>query len=157
MGKQKPVAFMSYVHSDDRYGHVTNFHERLNHEVKTVAGFEFPIFLDNEDIKLGQKWRRRIKEALDEALFFIPILTPSFFNSEYCRAELRRFLEREQKLGRDDLVLPVYFADTPLLNIEELRAEDDLALVIADRQRADWRNLRHEPFTTPLSGGRSKN
>lgn len=152
MAEQKAAAFMSYVHSDDRYGHVTHFYERLSHEVKTVVGFEIPIFLDREDIKLGQKWQRRIEEALNEALFFIPILTPSFFNSQYCRAELRRFLERERKLGRDDLILPVYFVDAPLLNKEELRAGDDLALIISDRQRTDWRNLRHEPFTTPLVG-----
>ena len=152
MAEQKAAAFMSYVHADDRYGHVKSFHEHLSHEVETVVGFDFPIFLDSEDIMLGQSWRRRIEEALDEALFFIPILTPSFFNSEYCRAELRRFLEREKKLGRDDLILPVYFVDARVLNEEDLRAEDELAAAIAARQRADWRNLRHEQFTTPLVG-----
>lgn len=152
MAEHKAAAFMSYVHSDDRYGHVKNFHERLSHEVKTLVGLEFPIFLDSEDIRTGQTWQRRIDEALDESLFFIPILTPSFFNSDYCRAELRRFLERERKVKRDDLIFPVYFVDTRALNEEELRAEDDLASVIASRQYADWRNLRHEPLTNPLVG-----
>ena len=152
MAEQKAAAFMSYVHSDDRYGHVKNFHERLSHEVKTVVGSDFPIFRDTEDLKVGQNWARRIDEALDESLFFIPILTPSFFNSEYCRVELRRFLARERKLERDDLIIPVYFVDARVLNEEALRAGDDLALVIASRQYADWRNLRHEPFTNPLVG-----
>jgi parallel beta-helix repeat protein len=152
MAEQKAAAFMSYVHMDDAHGHVTNFHKNLNREVSMAVGYEFPIFLDREDIGAGQNWARRIEEAVDEALFFIPILTPGFFNSEYCRAELRRFLARERKLGRDDLIFPIYFIDARVLNEEALRARDDLALVIASRQYADWRNLRHEPFTNPLVG-----
>jgi len=154
MAEQKAAAFMSYVHLDDEAGHVTNFHKHLKLEVSMAVGFDFPIFLDTEDIGTGQNWMRRIEDALDESLFFIPILTPSFFNSEYCRAELRGFLERERKLKRDDLILPVYFRDTLLLNEEELRAKDELAVIIAARQRFDWRNLRHELFTTPLVGQR---
>ena len=38
-----------------------------------------------------------------------------------------RFLEREKKLKRNDLILPIYFVDTPLLNDAELRATDELA------------------------------
>lgn len=152
MAEQKAAAFLSYVHLDDEAGHVTNFHKHLKREVNMAVGYEFQIFLDREDIGTGQNWPRRIEEALDEALFFIPILTQGFFNSKYCRAELRRFLERERKLDRDDLIFPVYFVDARVLNEEALRVRDDLALVIASRQYADWRNLRHEPFTNPLVG-----
>jgi F-box protein 11 len=38
------------------------------------------------------------------------------------------------------------------LNDEEKRAGDELAQVIAARQYADWRELRHEPFTSPQVG-----
>jgi parallel beta-helix repeat protein len=65
---------------------------------------------------------------------------------------LQRFLDREKKLNRADLILPIYFVDTPLINEDELRAEDELAQAIASRQYADWRELRFEPFTNPQVG-----
>ena len=152
VAKQKPAAFMSYVQSDDKYGHLTQFRERLSDEVRVHIGVEFPIFQDRKDILWGQNWKERIEESIDEVTFLIPIITPSFFNSSACRDELERFLEREKKLGRNDLVLPVYYVDCPLLNDEVKRAGDELAHVIATRQYADWRELRFEPFTFPQVG-----
>ena len=51
--KRKPAAFMSYVHSDDKYGHLTKFRERLSDEVRVQTGEEFPIFQDRKDIQWG--------------------------------------------------------------------------------------------------------
>lgn len=65
---------------------------------------------------------------------------------------MQRFLEREKELERDDLVLPVYYVDCPLLNDEEERAGDELAQAIVDHQYADWRDLRFEPFASPQVG-----
>jgi F-box protein 11 len=134
------------------HGHVTRFYERLSHEVGVYIGEEFLIFRDREEILLGQSWKERIEESLDEVTFLIPIITPFFFSSEACRDELERFLEREKELGRNDLILPVYYVDCSLLNDAGKRAGDDLAQVIAARQYADWRELRHEPFTDPQVG-----
>jgi F-box protein 11 len=152
MAKPKPAAFMSYVHSNDKYGHLTTLRERLSDEVRVQTGEEFPIFQDRKDIQWGQNWKARIEESLDAVTFLIPIITPSFFKSPYCREELQRFLERERQLGRDDLILPIYYVDCPLLNDETQRATDELAGAIASRQYADWRDLRFEPFTSPQVG-----
>ncbi|HEV2859509.1 MAG TPA: right-handed parallel beta-helix repeat-containing protein [Pyrinomonadaceae bacterium] len=150
--KQGPAAFLSYVHEDDKHGHITKLCERLTDEVQTAVGEEFNIFQDRKDIQWGQNWRERIEGSIDEVTFLIPVITPRFFNSKHCRDELRRFLEREKALGRSDLILPIYFVDTPLLNSDELRAKDDLAQAIASRQYGDWRELRWEPLTNPQVG-----
>jgi F-box protein 11 len=150
--KPKPAAFMSYAHKDDKYEHVTRFYERLSHEVGVYIGEEFLIFRDREEILLGQSWKERIEGSLDDVTFLIPIITPHFFNSEACCDELRRFLEREKKLGRNDLILPVYYVDCSLMNDKKKQAENELAQVIATRQHDDWRELRHEPFTSPQVG-----
>ena len=152
--KPKPAAFMSYVRSDDKYGRLTEFRERLSDEVRVQIGEEFSIFQDRKDILWGQNWKKRIEESLDEVTFLIPIITPSFFNSSACRDELQQFIEHEKKLKRDDLVLPIYYVDCPLLNDEEKRAGDELAQAIADRHCADgdWRDMRFEPFTSPQVG-----
>jgi hypothetical protein len=150
MAKRQPIAFMSYTINDDKHdsGNLTRFRERLSGEVQIQTGEEFVIFQDRKDILWGQNWKERIEDSLDAVTFLIPIITPRFFNSPYCREELQRFLEREQKLKRNDLILPIYYVSCPLLEDEAKRATDKMAQVIAARQYADWRGLRHKPQTS---------
>jgi parallel beta-helix repeat protein len=150
----EPVAFLSYVRLDDRHedGRLSEFCDRLAAEMRMQTGSPFQIFQDRKDIGWGQQWQRRIEDSLDAATFLIPIVTPGFFNSAPCRAEFERFLERERKLGRNDLILPVYYVDSAILS-DKARCRDDIvAREIAARQFADWRELRFEAFTAPIIG-----
>jgi len=140
---------MSYARSDDVRDRLTQFRENLSAEVRVHTGEEFLIFQDRKDIHWGEQWKKRIEESLDEATFLVPIVTPSFFKSTACRKELQQFLLWERKVERDDLILPVYYVDCPLLNDKEKCARDELAQVIAACHYADWRDLRFEPFTSP--------
>jgi len=146
MAEQRPMAFMSYAHVDDKFnkGYLTEFCQCLSGEVCLHLGEDFPIFLDRKDIKWGDSWKKKIEDSIDGTTFLIPIITPGFFKSKYCRDELTRFLKRETELGRDDLILPIYLIDTPLLDDEIRRNLDELALTISSRQHADWRGLRFE-------------
>jgi F-box protein 11 len=148
----KPAAFMSYVRFDDEHegGQLTQFQERLSAEVRIQTGEAFPIFQDRNDIAWGQSWQARINEALDAVTLLIPIITPSFFRSPPCRDELTKFLGRERQLGRQDLILPVYYVSAPELDDPVRREADELARVLATRQYTDWRELRFEPFTSPV-------
>lgn len=149
-----PVGFLSYVRDDDahEHGRLTQFCDRLAGEVRMQSGEKFDIFQDRNDIAWGQQWKERIEESIDAATFLIPIITPRFFKSPPCRDELERFLDREKRLKRADLILPVYYVDWPTLNDEKKRKTDPLAIVIAERQYADWRELRFEPLTAPQIG-----
>ncbi len=151
---QHPVAFMSYVRFDDEHenGRLTEFRERLSGEVRIQTGERFHIFQDRNDIAWGQQWKHCLEDSLDAVTFLIPIITPGFFKSLACRGELERFLDREKELGRDDLILPVYYVNCPILNDEAKREADPLAKAIASRQHTDWRELRFEPFTSPQVG-----
>jgi F-box protein 11 len=145
---------MSYARFDDAHenGRLSEFCQRLSGEVRLQSGEEFPIFQDRKDIHFGQNWRQRIEESLDEVTFLIPILTPGFFKSEACRAELERFLEREERLGRNDLILPVYYVNYAALNDKQKRQGDALANLLWSRQYVDWREVRFEPLTSPQIG-----
>jgi parallel beta-helix repeat protein len=149
-----PLAFLSYAIINDSHdeGRISELRKRLSYEVEVQTGEPFPIFQDREDIHWGQTWQERLTESVDAATFLIPVITPSFFKRPWCREELSRFLEREQQLGRNDLILPIYYVDCPFLNDSGHRPDDPLAAVLASRQRADWRELRFEPFTNPLVG-----
>jgi parallel beta-helix repeat protein len=147
-----PAAFMSYVRFDDQHndGKLSQFRERLGAEVRAQTGREFAIFQDRNDIGWGQNWQQRIDETIDAATLLLVIITPSLFRSPPCRAELARFLDRERALGREDLILPVYYISAREMDNPALREGDAMAEVLASRQFADWRELRFEPFTSPL-------
>jgi F-box protein 11 len=153
MAGAPPIAFLSYVRQDDETdnGRITEIRRRLSAEVQMHTGQPFPIFQDRDDIAWGQTWRRRIEDAVDGSTFLIAVLTPSYFTSAACRAELERFLRREAEMGRDDLVLPIHYVDCLAPN-DPARASDPLVAKLATRQWRDWRELRFEPFTSPQVG-----
>jgi formylglycine-generating enzyme required for sulfatase activity len=151
MAEKPPDAFLSYTRFDDEYhgGAISAFRAALSQAVRAMTARTFEIFQDVDGIGLGENWRKRLDIALGEARFFIPILTPSFFQSEACRTELQTFLEFEAESGRDDLILPIYWLPCRVLEDAGLRASDTLAEIIHDRQRSDWRKRRHKPYTDP--------
>jgi TIR domain len=145
---------MSYVREDDANedGRLTELCERLSGEVAAQWGEPFPIFQDRRDIAWGQQWQERLDESLDSVTFLIPIVTPRFFRSRACRAELERFLKRERELGRCDLILPVYYIHAAVLDDAARRSGDTLAEIIHSRQYWDWRPLRFKPLTSEQVG-----
>ena len=149
----QPAAFMSYARFDDQHedGQLTAFRERLAAEVRMQTGEEFHIFQDRTDIAWGQNWQQRINQTLDTVTLLLVIITPGFFRSPHCRAETEQFLDRERQLGRDDLILPVYYVSTPQIDDPGRRDADPLAATLAARQHADWRELRFEPATIPVT------
>jgi hypothetical protein len=145
-----PAVFLSYTRFDDEYdqGALSRLREQLAWALRFAGGTAIDIFQDTEHIKLGQSIHTRIEQSLGEAMVFIPILTPSYFKSTWCREELQRFLQREQHLGRADLIMPVYYQTVRAL--EQARAalpiaqsvSDPLVRELAPRLTADWRYLR---------------
>lgn len=144
----EPIAFLSYSHSVDQAddGRITEFRERLEREVAIQAGRRFAIFQDRRDIRWGEAWRRRIELSLDQASFLLPIITPAYFRSTYCRDEMQRFIEREQQLGRGEIILPVYYVTCREIEGEDPDVVDDLLTAVKARQYVDWRDLRFADF-----------
>jgi cobaltochelatase CobT len=145
-----PDAFLSYTRFDDRRerGKISQFRQELADEVQAVTAEPFDIFQDVDVIGLGEHWPGKLDEMLDQARFFVPILTPLYFKSKPCRGELEKFAQLERKAGRDDLILPIYWRACPVLEDKELRTADPLATLIDGRHRWDWRDLRHHSFRT---------
>jgi len=154
MPKPKPAAFLSYVRFDDEHedGRLSEFRKRLSGEVRMQTGEEFPIFQDRNDISWGQNWQKRVDDSIDHSTFLICILTPGFFKSVACRREVERFVEREKKLGRGDLILAVYYVECLQLRDKKQVDKDKIAKLVSSRQYVDWRELRFEPFTSAEAG-----
>ena len=84
----------------------------------------------------------------DDAVFLIPIITPSYFASEPCRQELKQFVDRENAASFKELILPIYYIDTPQLEDEYKRETDLLAQTVAHHNHVDIRKLRHRDITS---------
>lgn len=139
------TAFLSYARFNDQQDvdALSKLSAKLEGEIQTVTAKPFKIFQDRRDIKAGQNWPERINQVLDSATLLVAILTPSFFWSDSCFDEIQYFLKREEKLQRNDLIIPIYYVDVPGLNRGE-RGPNGLFDVVRDRQWFNWRELRFE-------------
>jgi len=146
--EQKPDAFLSYTRFDNDFsgGAISRFRDQLAAHVRALTGKPFHVFQDVDGIGLGEHWPKKLDDMLNQTRFFMPILTPSFFESRPCRKELQSFLDAEAKAGRADLILPIYWTECELLDEETLRSEDPLAVILHERQHHDWRPLVFDAF-----------
>jgi HEAT repeat protein len=142
---------MSYAQSDDDDGRISTFRERLLRELRAQTGDDVSIFQDRKDIDVGESWRRRLAEGLADATFLLPVITPRFLKSPYCREETAMFLDRERSLDRDDLVLPIYYIDCQ--DFLAATADEAVAAImrsLLEKQYFDWRDLRLRAPADPV-------
>jgi CheY-like chemotaxis protein len=152
MPKSPALAFLSYTRKDDEFfgGYITAFRKMLENAVQVVTGeTSFQVFQDIDGIVIGENWEKKLDEAIHGSSFFVPMLSPLFFNSKHCREEVEKFLEHERALKRSDLILPIYFLTTAKLEKEEEKTKDPLATEFAKRQLFDWRQQANVPLQDP--------
>jgi CheY-like chemotaxis protein len=152
MPKSPALAFLSYTRKDDEFfgGYITAFRKMLENAVQVVTGdTSFQVFQDIDGIVIGENWEKKLDEAIHGSGFFVPMLSPLFFNSKHCREEVEKFLEHERALKRSDLILPIYFLTTAKLEKEEEKTKDPLATEFAKRQLFDWRQQANVPLQDP--------
>ena len=142
------VGFFSYSREDDEdsHGALTALRERIQRELRGQLGRSmktFRLWQDKEAIAPGTLWAAEIKAAIAQAVFFIPIITPTVVRSPYCKFELESFLAREAELGRSDLVFPILYIRVPELEDSARQQSDPVLSIIAKRQYLDWREFRH--------------
>jgi formylglycine-generating enzyme required for sulfatase activity len=142
------VGFFSYSREDDAdsQGALSALRYRIQGELRGQLGRTaktFRLWQDKEAIASGTLWETEIKSAATQAVFFIPIITPTVIASPYCRFELDSFLAREATLGRNDLVFPILYIDVPALDDDVPCQSDPVLSLIAQRQYLDWRDYRY--------------
>ena len=99
------VGFFSYSREDDE-----DFRRALSalmlvisHELSARLGRSkgtFRLWQDREAIAPGEQWEAKIKSAIAQSVFFIPIVTPRAINSAFCRSEFEAFLDSEFEGGK---------------------------------------------------------
>jgi hypothetical protein len=135
------AGFWSYVHADDEHdgARITQLATDLRAEYVLVSGADLELFLDRDSIPWGEAWRDRIDQAIAGTTFFIPIVTPAYFQSQECRRELVNFISQARRSQLEQLLLPVYYVAVPEL---EHDPTDEAMAIVAARQWEDLRDIR---------------
>jgi hypothetical protein len=149
------VGFFSYSREDDEAfaGALSVLRDAIQRELSAQLGrskTNFRLWQDQIAIAPGKLWETEIKKAVENAVFFIPIVTPRAVNSQYCKFEFEAFLAREQELGRADLVFPLLYIRVPALESEEQWRTHPVLSIIGMRQYVDWRPMRHLDVRMPV-------
>ncbi len=106
--------FISYSHDNNRAhdNWVHTFCERLTDDYFSRVGRKPKIFLDKGDLRAGDTLNGKITAALDQSLLFIPVLSPVYLSSEWCRKEFLYFMEKHKKrlvLDNSSRIVPLKF------------------------------------------------
>jgi len=140
--------FWSYARADDEAekGRIVLLARELEAQFGLATGEKLELFVDR-DIEWGDDWREKIDQALAQITFFIPVVTPRWFQSEECRREFVRFFERAEALGVTELVLPLYYAEVDGFDSD---SANEVVGRIARINYQDWRELRLEDFDSAV-------
>lgn len=138
------LGFWSYVHADDEtdMGRVTQLARDIVSHYEAIMAEEITLFLDRDDLHWGDQWRDKIDDALSNVAFFIPVLTPRYFGRVECRREMQFFIDKSERLGISELVLPILYIDVPGLALDE--PSDPLMRMLKGIQWTPWIDLRFE-------------
>lgn len=141
----KEAGFWSYAHVDDdsQRGRIARLSRDIAEEYRFLTGQEFVMFLDTDTLEPGDDLNAKIDVALEESRFFMPVITPSYLLSEYCRREFRRFVDSARALGLDELIIAVVWANVPGLG-EGVDVDDEIVSRVNRFVWVDWRLLRFE-------------
>ena len=86
------------------------FHDRLAADFRSRSGKKLNLFLDREGLNTGDVLSDRLKKALNASAILIPILSPTYLSSRWCRREFLHFMEQAGDrliVGGSSRIVPV--------------------------------------------------
>jgi hypothetical protein len=137
---EKFSAFLSYAHHDNETDPelvdalTSELEKRVNAK---LVNARLSIWRD-DSLRVGNLWDERISSQIRAAHIFIPLLSPQWVQSDYCRKEFEAFEDIEKSLAIGDYV-PEYIAPILIrsLGAQEQRltaAQSDIYARIMKRQ-----------------------
>jgi hypothetical protein len=99
--------FISYMHDAQMEGWI---HNHLLPFINTFVGNALNrpavVFVDRERISSGDSWPLKLQEAIAKSRCLVPIWSPLYFHSEWCRRECAAMFYRELKTGFRTIAKP---------------------------------------------------
>lgn len=144
--------FWSYAKLDDKKPHkLTALREAFKISLDQTVGLETQVFVDVDDLKWGDDWYEKLDELVSDSNLFLPVMSPSYFNSKMCMRELSWAISREK------LIIPIYYRDCPKglhcsfkENNDENNELNNISVKISESQYKDFRTLRNKELSSEL-------
>ena len=143
MDKLQPKGFWSYARGDDKHldSQLTQLRSRVAGEISHLLGREVDMFQDIYDIRTGDDWAEKLRAEVTGASFLVPILTPRYFERDWCREEVMTFIQLAKDAKQKPMIFPIYFTrDRPT----ERGDLCDVRKAVARYNYFDYRALRFE-------------
>ena len=83
--------FVSYSTRDLDW--VRQFHDELVADVNRFASPDIDPFLDKKRLEPGCLWDEKLLTAASDSAILVPVLSPRFFDSDYCQKEVQAFID----------------------------------------------------------------
>lgn len=153
MGVSDIKIFWSYAKTDDKGPphKLTALREAFKITLDQTVGFETQIIIDVENIKWGDDWLEKLDKLTSDSNLFLPIMSPSYFNSKMCMRELSWAASKKKK------IIPIYYRDCPnglycsfKENNDENTALNRMSIKISESQYKDFRSLKNKALSSEL-------
>lgn len=133
--------FFSYAHNDNIHSCLSKLKSDLCDEYRFVTGSTLNLYIDEQRLSWGDRWKENIRSEIDGSYFFIPVLSPNYFSSGNCIKELKQYLEKARRIEARELLLPLYLSDVRDDSLG-LELDDELIDEVLGYQYCDIRSIR---------------
>jgi tetratricopeptide (TPR) repeat protein len=131
--------FVSYAHADDDDGLVSALVETIRKEHAAITLRPLRVFFDRDAIQTMDDWEHRILAGLKASKVTLAVVSPAYFQSQFCRREWEVFLEHElARTVPGESIAPIYAVTVP--GFEDGQAAMDKWL--SDLRRRQYLDLR---------------
>jgi hypothetical protein len=117
--------FISHRTDDNGCGNVNRFKEDLEDQLRREGLHDPHAFLSITDLASGVVWKAELRDRLNAAQVFLPLLSPGYFMSDVCSKEWN-FFERRMSghAFAKGLVQPVLWSPSGLVELPDKLLED---------------------------------
>lgn len=144
--------FISYAHKDNEglyEGKMEQFVEDIRDILETEHEWSATIMWDEAFLRWGDDLESRIETELADSALFIPFVSPSYLNSEWCRKEFVQFTDAATRAdaprpsSQSSLVLPMVW--TPPKALSDQDSNDPVVQRVRATKYIQAMNARNEP------------
>ena len=135
--------YLSYGYPDNKDGFVTELTERLAQELQVQTGLPAELTFDAYRSVQDPTLSTYAEKLVVNAAILVPVMSPSYFQSDHCQKEFELFTGRERQ-GHRPQISPVYF-----MTAEEIENRSSgWAQALVRQQFVDLRAYRFDLSST---------
>lgn len=136
--------FVSYAHTDNQGEHeglVSALVEAIRMEYRRMTSTPLRVFFDVKEIRSMDDWEHRIYAGLRSCKVMLAVLSPAYFESQYCRKEWERYIAHELEYALPgEGIAPIYTIPHP--GFDDYKTRSNLDTWLEDLKRRKYVDLR---------------